>query len=112
MRPMLLLRLKVVTIALFFLWPALAMGQSFDVLWYDNGEEATLAGSIREHLVERGHRVTYVRDGGGEIDVSTAEYDAYDVIVAEHTAGAGSLVGLESWFDSGRGYVVLVGPSM
>lgn len=41
--------------------PVVASAQSFNVLWYDHGEEADGAG-LTAHLLARGHSVTYQQD--------------------------------------------------
>lgn len=94
------------------LWPGTALAQTFDILWYDHGEEAVEIGSLREHLTAAGHRVTHVTDGAGNIDLSAPAYAGYEVVVASHTAGTGTLVGLEAWLSSGKGYVAFVGPNI
>ena len=94
------------------LWPATAMAQSYDILWYDHCEETIEIGSLREHFEAQGHRVTHVTDGGADIDLSSPAYASTEVVVASHTAGEGTLVGLEAWLRAGKGYVALIGPGM
>ena len=91
--------------------PGVARGQSYDILWYDHGEEADGAGLVA-HLEAAGHTITYVADGGADVDLSDAAYADIDVVVAEDTAGAGTLLHVDAWLSSGRGYVGLVGPGM
>jgi hypothetical protein len=80
------------------------------IFWYDNYEESSYSGSIREFLESKGHTVTYTHDGS-IINVMTS-YPSYDVVVAEHTCGGGTLTGLQQWFQAGKGYVVLLNGSM
>jgi len=80
------------------------------IFWYADGEETTYSGSIREFLEGKGHTVTY-RDDGPTYNVWTS-YSDYDVVVAEHTCGGGTLTGLQQWFQAGKGYVALLGSNM
>jgi len=80
------------------------------IFWYADGEETTYSGLIREFLEGKGHTVTY-RDDGPTYNVWTS-YSDYDVVVAEHTCGGGTLTGLQQWFQAGKGYVVLLNSSM
>ena len=74
------------------------------VLWYDDFEESSYAGSIRQYLVSQGHTVTYRNDGyyTGYIDVSAPAYAEYDVVVAEHTCGSYTLTALRSGSEPAR----------
>jgi hypothetical protein len=84
--------------------PSVADAQPFNIFWYDDFEESDEAGSFREYLTSRGHTVRYQGDGA-TWDVSTAEFDDTDIVVAEHTCGGGTIIGLEEWLESGRGYI-------
>jgi len=78
----------------------------FKILWYDDYEENYYPGSIREYLTNKGHTVTYFSDGSmGYLDARN--YMTYDVIVVEHTCGPYTVIGLQQWFQAGKGYVVL-----
>jgi PGF-pre-PGF domain-containing protein len=80
---------------------------SLKIFWYDDYEEYSYSGSIREYLESKGHNVTYSPDYVGDINV-WEKYPDYDVVVAEHTMGSGTLTGLDSWFAAGKGYVALI----
>jgi hypothetical protein len=80
------------------------------IFWYADGEETSYSGSIREFLEGKGYTVTY-RDDGPTYNVWTS-YSDYDVVVAEHTCGGGTLTGLQQWFQAGKGYVALLGGNM
>jgi cysteine-rich repeat protein len=99
-------------VVVLMLCPATAMAQSFNILWYDHGEELIEAGSLREHLTKAGHRVTYLLDSADNVDLSNPAYADIDVVVAQHTAGAGTLVNVETWLRAGKGYVAMIGPQM
>jgi hypothetical protein len=81
------------------------------IFFYDDYEEDSFGGSIREYLVSKGHTVDYTHDNVGDINVMTS-YPDYDVIVAEHTCGGDTLTGLQQWFQAGKGYVALIGQAM
>ncbi|MBC8422466.1 MAG: right-handed parallel beta-helix repeat-containing protein, partial [Chloroflexi bacterium] len=78
---------------------------------YDDYEEQGYDGSLREYLESQGHYVTYSHDNVGNIDV-WADYANHDVILAIHTVGGGTLTNLQTWFQSGRGYVAMLGGGM
>jgi len=77
------------------------------IFWYDDYEESSYPGSMREYLESKGHNVTYSGDGVGYINVWD-EYPDYDVVVVEHTCGGETLIGLDEWFAHGKGYVALI----
>jgi parallel beta-helix repeat protein len=81
------------------------------VFIYDDYEESNYDGSLREYLEARGHDVTYSHDDMGNIDV-WARYSDYDVVLAIHTVGSGTLTNLSSWLQNGRGYVAMLGWGM
>ncbi|CAD6491521.1 MAG: Peptidase family C25 [Candidatus Argoarchaeum ethanivorans] len=81
------------------------------IFWYDDYEENSYPGSIRKYLESKGHNVTYSHDNVGYIDV-WANYPDYDVVVAEHTCGGSTLIGLDEWFAHGKGYVALINGGM
>jgi len=78
----------------------------FKILWYDDYEENSYSGSIREYLVSKGHIVTYFADGASGF-LNLNNYMTYDVVVAEHTCGPNTIAYLSQWFEAGKGYVVL-----
>lgn len=78
---------------------------------YDDYEESGYGNSLREYLEGRGHTVTYSNDNVGLIDV-WPRYSNYDVILAIHTTGGGTLTDLQTWFQNGRGYIAMLGGNM
>jgi uncharacterized membrane protein len=91
--------------------PPATSAASLRIFWYDDYEEDTYSGSIREYLESKGHTVTYQSDDSGLWN-AVSLIPSYDVIVAEHTCGGGTIYNLDQWFAAGKGYVVLLGTGM
>jgi uncharacterized membrane protein len=81
------------------------------IFWYDDFEEDSFSGSVREYLKAQGYYVTYQADSSGLYD-AVALIPSYDIIVAEHTCGGGTIYNLDQWFAAGKGYVAMLGSGM